>query len=56
MKELEDMGFLCEVVVVDGGSADGTREKAERYTIKGKVHNLKKDVRLESLCENRDTF
>jgi len=30
LKELEDMGFLCEVVVVDGGSLDGTRENAER--------------------------
>lgn len=32
LKELEGMGFLCEVVVVDGGSEDETREKAERYT------------------------
>lgn len=31
LKELEDMGFLCEVVVIDGGSADGTRENAERF-------------------------
>lgn len=30
LKELEDMGFLCEVVVVDGGSTDRTRENAER--------------------------
>ena len=30
LKELGDMGFLCEVVVVDGGSLDGTRENAER--------------------------
>ena len=50
MKELEDMDFLCEIIVVDVGSVDSTREKTER------VHNVKKDVRLESLYENRNTF
>ena len=50
LKELEDMDFLCEIIVVDVGSVDSTREKTER------VHNVKKDVRLESLYENRNTF
>jgi hypothetical protein len=31
LKELEDMGFLCEVIVIDGESTDKTRENAERF-------------------------
>jgi len=31
LKELEDMGFLCEVIVIDGESTDETRENAERF-------------------------
>ena len=31
LRELKDMGFLCEVVVVDGQSVDRTRKNAERF-------------------------
>jgi hypothetical protein len=30
LRGLEEMGFKCEVIVVDGGSTDRTREKAEQ--------------------------
>ena len=38
---LKDMGFSCEVIVVDGGSTDKTREKAEQFGAKV-IHESRK--------------